>query len=144
MKLSFRAVLTALMFLTILLAVPTVFAAQPAAGGQPTLSGAFSLGGAISELPFQHPFDTVASCPAAQFDVRVSNLIGPISFTGQVRHFITDDQRSSLYWRSKFVTGLEVPVSPTAILFCSYEDNYHKGAAGQWCWGGIRFKFGRS
>ncbi len=126
----------------LLLALLTfLFSAMAWAAPPPTLSGSVSLGGAISQLPGTHPFNEQASCPVALAAFRVDHLIGPLCWTGEVRHLFTSDTRSVLYGRSKFVTGLEVPVAPTVTVFANYENNYRRGEDGQWCWAGVRFGF---
>lgn len=134
------------LFACFLSIIPTVHAAScppcPAcacAHGAPAFSGVLNLGGATANPDHFSAADGAMTCPMVQLQFKVKH-VGPLNFSGEVRHAFCNADKRELYNKSRYCAGVELPINTTTVLFCNYERYYRQND--DWAWVGVSFRFG--
>lgn len=105
-----------------------------------TLSGSLNLGGATANPDhFSVSGNGVQSCPMAQLQIKVKNLVGPLNFSAEVRHAFCDSDKAEMFKKSRYCLGVELPVAMGAFVFCNYERYYRQND--DWAWTGVSLRF---
>jgi hypothetical protein len=126
--------------LIVLLALSCIISGSTSSAA-PALSAEVNIGGATTEpASFTVGNSYTETCPMAQLKLKVKNILGPITFNGEVRHAFCDSDKRELSGKSRYCAGVELPVGGNTALFCNYERAYRTND--DWAWAGVSFRFG--
>jgi len=125
----------------ILLLAASLLAFPTLASAAPTVAARLNIGGATANPDHFSVATGVTSCPMMQLQLRVNKLVGPLNFTGEVRHAFCYSDKKELWGKSRYCAGIELPTGKNTFLFANYERCYRSND--DWAWCGISFRFDR-